>query len=69
LPNAQSSAGSVMPQLAIVPKQQEPEISWRTYDRIEPGVYVGYCRAADVYLDSQWKQWVGGAGYIDSEML
>jgi hypothetical protein len=47
-----------MAQLTVVPKQQEPEISWRSYDRIEPGVYVGYCRAADVYLDSQWKRWV-----------
>lgn len=48
---------SIAPKLAITTKP-EPEISWRSYDRIEPGVYVGYCRAADVYLDSQWKRWV-----------
>jgi len=47
-----------MARLTVVPKQQESEISWRSYDHIVPGVYIGYCRMADVYLDSQWKRWV-----------
>ncbi|MGA9986682.1 MAG: hypothetical protein WA383_21395 [Terriglobales bacterium] len=47
-----------MARLTVVPKQQEPEISWRSYDRIEPGEYVAYCRAADVYLDSEFRRWV-----------
>lgn len=47
-----------MARLTIVPEQQGPEISWRSYDRIAPGEYVGFCRTADTYLDSQWKRWV-----------
>lgn len=36
----------------------EPEISWRHCDRIEPGVYPAYSRAAKVYRDRYFKRWV-----------
>jgi hypothetical protein len=39
-----------------VPKV-EPEIQWRDYDRIEPGIYPAYCRWAKHYRDPGFKRW------------
>lgn len=49
-----------MAKLAVVPKQQleEPEISSRSYDHIQPGEYTGYCRSVKTYFDSHWRRWV-----------
>jgi hypothetical protein len=35
----------------------DPEIQWRDYDRIEPGVYAAYCRWAKRYFDRGFKRW------------
>jgi hypothetical protein len=35
----------------------EPEIQWRDYDRIKPGVYPAYCRWARHYRDPGLKRW------------
>jgi hypothetical protein len=50
-----------MAKLAVVPKRQHeatPDISFRSYDRIEPGEYPGYCKSAAIYLDTHWRRWV-----------
>src|SRR5215469_2171396 len=33
------------------------EITHDVYDRIAPGIYLAYCRAARVYWDPQFKRW------------
>jgi hypothetical protein len=40
----------------LVPRV-EPEIQWRDYDRIEPGIYPAYCRWAKHYRDPGFKRW------------
>jgi hypothetical protein len=40
----------------LVPRA-EPEIQWRDYDRIEPGIYPAYCRWAKHYRDPGFKRW------------
>jgi hypothetical protein len=35
----------------------EPEIQWRDYDRIEPGIYPAFCRWAKHYRDPGFKRW------------
>jgi len=40
----------------LVP-QSEPEIQWRDYDRIEPGIYLAHCRWAKHYRDPGFKRW------------
>jgi hypothetical protein len=40
----------------LVP-EREPEIEWRKYDRIEPGVYSAYCRWAKRYHDPEFRRW------------
>jgi len=40
----------------LVP-QSEPEIQWRDYDRIEPGIYPAYCRWGKHYRDPGFKRW------------
>ena len=50
-----------MGKLAIVPippQRPEPDISFRSYDRITPGEYTGFCRSVKVYFDSHWRRWV-----------
>jgi hypothetical protein len=42
------------PELA---RDREPEITHDAYDRIAPGEYLVYCRAARVYRDPQFKRW------------
>ena len=37
--------------------EREPEITHDAYDRIHPGEYLAYCRAARVYRDPQFKRW------------
>jgi hypothetical protein len=41
---------------ALVP-QADPEIQWRDYDRIEPGIYPAYCRCNKTYHDPGFKRW------------
>ena len=50
--------------LAIVHQQRpplvhaaEPEIAWQDYDRIEPGVYFGYCKWAKRYQYPRFRRW------------
>jgi hypothetical protein len=40
------------PQAGVV-----PDIKWRHYDRIEPGVYTAYCRLARTYRDPGYRRW------------
>lgn len=40
------------PQAGVV-----PNIKWRHYDRIEPGVYTAYCRLARTYRDPGYRRW------------
>lgn len=42
--------------LVLVPRS-EPQIGWRDYDRIEPGMYCAYCRWAKTYRDPGFKRW------------
>ena len=39
------------------PKNHEPEVDWRHYDRVEPGNYRGYCRFAKIYRDPAFGRW------------
>jgi hypothetical protein len=38
-------------------RRVEPEIQWRDYDLIKPGVYPAYCRSAQQYRDPEFKRW------------
>jgi hypothetical protein len=44
-------------------RQKQPEIAWEYTARIQPGEYSGYCRAANVYWDRQFKRWVFAAQF------
>jgi len=41
----------------------EPEIGWTPADRIAPGKYSAYCRAAKVYFDPNFNRWVCGVHF------
>jgi len=37
--------------------REQPEIEWRYYDRLSPGVYPAYCVCAKRYRDPGFKRW------------
>jgi hypothetical protein len=39
-------------------REREPEIGWSFAERIPPGIYPAYCRAASLYWDKHFKRWV-----------
>jgi hypothetical protein len=39
------------------PSASEPEVTFRTYDRIAPGTYPAYSRSSRIYLDPQFHRW------------
>lgn len=39
-------------------RQAEPEITHDGYERIAPGEYRAYCRAARIYRDPGFKKWI-----------
>ncbi len=41
----------------VLVSQSEPDIQWRDYDRIEPGIYAAYCRWAKQYRDPAFHRW------------
>lgn len=48
-----------------------PEIGWTPADRIAPGVYPAYSRAAKVYRDPQFQRWVCAVQFdvMDTSLL
>lgn len=41
----------------VLVSQEEPEISWRDYPRIEPGEYSAYCQWGTRYYDRGYRRW------------
>ena len=63
--NLLSSAIDELSEVEVATKQQggiaqaddEVEISWSDYPRVEPGEYRGYVRVAKTYFDVRYKRW------------
>jgi len=39
-------------------ENREPQVTHDSYERITPGVYRAYCRAARIYWDPGYKKWL-----------
>lgn len=49
---------SASPRRVLAFPTSEPEVTFKTYDHIEPGTYPAYSRSARIYLDAQFHRWV-----------